>query len=325
MMDPMRTAPASTPLVSDAPYDGRLTEELLRGPDGFDGFWQAARDEVTGLDPAPERVEVVHRDERAVITRIRYRTTGGLTLGAWLREPADGVVDRILIRLHGYDGSVAPLDAIDLPRTAELLPVLRGLPALSLVDGVPSVSSQHVLHGIAHPDTYVHRGCVQDVWLAVTAASLLAPAGAGRVGLTGGSFGGGIGALALPLEDRVQAACLDVPSFGNHPERLRTPCTGSGEAVRLAAEVDPSIREVVAFFDSATAAARIRQPVLVAAARQDPAVPPVGQFAVFQALPGPKSLLALTAGHQEHPGQASEGQLMRATYAQWFRDPPPAL
>ncbi|MEW2516520.1 acetylxylan esterase [Actinacidiphila alni] len=318
------TARGGAPVAADAPYDGRVTEELLRGPEDFDAFWQAARDEAAGVDPAPRRVEVLHRNAREVVTRVAFRTTGGLTLGGWLREPADGAVDRLLVRLHGYGGSGGPPEALGLPHTAELSPVLRGLPELGLVDGIPPVAAEHVLHGIGRRETYVHRGCVQDVWLAVTAACLLQPSGAGRVGLTGSSFGGGIGALALPLESRAEAACLDVPSFGNHPERLRTPCAGSGEAVRLAARADPSVRRTIAYFDAATAAARVTRPVLIAAARHDPVVPPVGQFAVFRALGGPKALLALTAGHLEHPGRAAEERLTRGAFAQWLRDPPPA-
>ncbi|MEZ5576382.1 MAG: hypothetical protein R3F44_12440 [Candidatus Competibacteraceae bacterium] len=38
----------------------------------------------------------------------------------------------------------------------------------------------------------------------------------------------------------------------------------------------------------------------VAAARFDPAVPPPGQFAVYNALAGPKELFVLRAGHFDH-------------------------
>ena len=295
-----------------------LGEAVLRGPDGFDAFWQVARDEALAADPQAERVEVLSREDGRVVTRVRFRTTDGIELGGWLSEPAEGPVRRVVVRLHGYGGAEGPHDPLDLAEAAELTPVLRGLPTLGLVDGIPTTGDLHVLHGIAHRDTYVHRGCVQDAWVSVTAALQLVP-GAQRVDLTGSSFGGGIGALALPLEDRVTAACLDVPSFGNHPARLETPCAGSGESVRLAALDDPSVRDVVAYFDAATAAARVRQPVLVSAARVDPVVPPVGQLSVYYALGGPRSLLLLTAGHFEYPEQERAGRLMRAAYAEWLR------
>lgn len=311
------TSPASLGAF-DADDFPPLGEAVLRGPDGFDAFWQVARDEALAVNPQAERVEVLSREDGRVVTRVRFRTTDGIELGGWLSEPAEGPVRRVVVRLHGYGGAEGPHDPLDLAEAAELTPVLRGLPTLGLVDGIPTTGDLHVLHGIAHRDTYVHRGCVQDAWVSVTVALRLVP-GAQRVDLTGSSFGGGIGALALPLEDRVTAACLDVPSFGNHPARLETPCAGSGESVRLAALDDPSVRDVVAYFDAATAAARVRQPVLVSAARVDPVVPPVGQLSVYYALGGPRSLLLLTAGHSEYPEQEREGRLMRAAYAEWLR------
>lgn len=308
----------SLDLSADSDLVVPVSDAVRRGPDDFDAFWQVARDEAMAADPAPQRVEVVSREGGRVVTRVSLRTTDGIELGGWLSEPADGPVRRVLVRLHGYGGAEGPHDPLGLDATAELTPVLRGLPTLGLVDGIPSTGDRHVLHGIGHQDTYVHRGCVQDAWVAVTAALRLVE-GAERVDLTGVSFGGGIGALALPLETRVTAACLDVPSFGNHPVRLETPCDGSGESVRLAALDDPGVRDVVAYFDAATAAVRVRQPVLVSAARVDPVVPPVGQVSVFSALGGPKSLLLLSAGHMEHPDQEREARVLRAASVEWLR------
>ena len=52
-----------------------------------------------------------------------------------------------------------------------------------------------------------------------------------RLDYMGISFGGGIGALALPWDERFHRAHLNVPSFGHHPLRLTLPepdTTGSG-------------------------------------------------------------------------------------------------
>ena len=79
---------------------------------------------------------------------------------------------------------------------------------------------------------YVHGGCAADT---VVVRGLGAPGAVSR--RRGGwylgiSFGGGIGALALPWDERFHRAHLNVPSFGHHPLRLGMPCVGSGEAVR---------------------------------------------------------------------------------------------
>src|SRR5690606_440225 len=100
-----------------------------------------------------------------------------------------------------------------------------------LSDGpdLPDEGAAHVLAGIDDRETYVHGGCVADVWCAVSALVELVPGVPLPVGYLGGSFGGGIGALAAPWDERIGAVALTVPSFGHHPLRLTLPCTGSGE------------------------------------------------------------------------------------------------
>jgi cephalosporin-C deacetylase len=119
----------------------------------------------------------------------------------------------------------------------------------------------------------------------------------------------------LPWDHRFKRAYLDVPSFGNHPLRVTLPCNGSGESVRLYRKTHPDVMQVLAYHDSATAARRIQIPVLVAAALSDPAVPPPGQFAVYNALPGEKRLFIRQTGH---PDTEADWVALRPKLAEWF-------
>ncbi len=74
------------------------------------------------------------------------------------------------------------------------------------------------------------------------------------------------------------------------------------------------------YFDAATAASFIRQPTMVAPALFDPAVPPPGQFAVYNAIPGKKKLFVKTAGHFGWPGEAEEGRRLQAELGAWFAE-----
>jgi cephalosporin-C deacetylase len=198
-----------------------------------------------------------------------------------------------------------------------IFPCARGL-SLSRQPGLPDVAAAHVLHGIAARETYIHRGCAADVWAAASALTALVPATAARLDYVGTSFGGGIGALALPWDNRFKGAFLGLPSFGQHPLRLQIPSTGSGESVRLHVQRHPETAEVLRYFDASIAARHLHIPVLVAAALSDPMVPPPGQFAVYNALPGPKELLTLQAGHLDWPGAAQEEAAMRAALIQFL-------
>jgi len=63
-----------------------------------------------------------------------------------------------------------------------------------------------------------------------------------------------------------------------------------------------------------------RVPVHVAAALFDPAVPPPGQFAVYNALGGPKELFVLTAGHFDYPAAEEENRRLREELVRFFAD-----
>lgn len=94
---------------------------------------------------------------------------------------------------------------------------------------------------------------------------------------------------------------------------------GSGKAVKD--RVDAGNRPVLgvpAYFDAATAAARIRIPVFVAAATFDPGVPPPGQFAVYNALSGPKELYLRQAAHFNLKGNAHDDAAIASRPEPWF-------
>jgi cephalosporin-C deacetylase len=309
---------SSYDLIShDFPFDptyGYDLDDLLAvpapaPPDDFETFWRALYEQARRVDVAPRVGPVEEERDGVSVFGVTYATLGGLRLGGWLALP-DGPVERGLVIGHGYQGRAAVDLPLPIPGTAAIFPCARGLGERGRANGIPDDAMLHVLHGIESARGYVHGGCVADVWCAASALLRLVPQVAGHLAYAGISFGGGIGALALPWDDRFVAAHLALPSFGQHPLRLTMPCTGSGHAVRRYHAAHPEVAQVLSYFDAATAAAHITIPVQVAAARFDPAVPPPGQFAVHNALRGPRDLVVLSAGHFEHDGQAADERAM---------------
>ncbi len=166
-------------------------------------------------------------------------------------------------------------------------------------------------------------GCVEDLWLAVSTLLELFPEVAGQVAYSGISFGGGIGALAVPWDARVGRLHLHVPTFGHQSLRLAIPSIGSGESVRLfQRHYGFHVIDTLAYYDAASAARHLRIPVLVAAALFDPVVPPPGQFAIFNAIAKPFGrLFVLQAGHFDYAGEAQELQRLNQVVAGFFMKP----
>jgi len=281
-------------------------------PVDFDAFWQNTFVEF-GSGPVDwEVTEALEPTPTHRVERILFASSTGEQVVAWLALP-HGPITRGRVIGHGYGGRTEP-DLADLPAdTAAIFPVAPGQEA-NPPGRFPALSARHVLAGIQHRETYSHRYSAADLWRAATVLLDAAPDAAAALDYQGGSFGGGMGALALPWDERFRRASLDVPSFGHFPIRLSRRCTGSGESVRQHLRQHPEVRPVLDYFDAAIAASRIRIPVHVGAAVKDPSVDPRGQFAVYHALAGPKRLTVRGSGHLEGPiEELSDGLFRQAT------------
>ncbi len=311
-------SPVSLP--HDFPFDptyGYGERELLAitpPPEvpGFVDFW---RDTFAETVAVPLRLEIedavqVVRGRRVRV--VRFDTLGGLRIGAWWAMPGDGEVRRGCVTGHGYGGRGDAVSGWHPRHCAEIMPCAPGF-NLSARPDLPDVALRHVLHGIASRETYLIRACVAAMWSAASALIELVPSVARGLFFQGTSFGGGLGALALPWDARLRGAFLEVPTFGHYPLRLRCPSVGSVAAMADYAAAHPEVLDVLAYYDAAVAAKHVQTPTVVAPARFDPAVPPPGQYAVANALPD-KRLVSLTTGHFDNPNGSSESRAMRRAW-----------
>lgn len=290
----------------DAEFDGSygfaLDELRAVAPvapdDGFAAHWRRWRDEARTVAPEVRVLSSEERDGRR-ISVIEHAGADGVRLRAWVVVPVDGTATAGVVHGHGYGGR----DTVDLRRVpadaAAIFPVARGLGALNTDIGAPEERAAHVTGGLGDPDRTVIGLCARDLWLAADA--LVELVGALPLYYVGESFGGGIGALALPWDERFVGATLIVPTFGQYDERLAVPCLGSGEHQRALVLAHPETRERLRLFDASTAALGVRIPVRVEVALWDQYVPPQGQFAVANAIRD-LELEVLPAGHADYPG-----------------------
>ncbi|MEM8867759.1 MAG: acetylxylan esterase [Verrucomicrobiota bacterium] len=306
------------------PAYGYSLEELLavstaEGPEDFDVFWEARYAEALTVDPRPLLSNEGPAKHGWREFDLNYGSTAGVEIGGWCLVPESGEVEKVFVVLHGYGGREGPDYHLPFENSAILFPCARGI-SRSTYAPISSEPVWHVLHNIQDPHKYVHGGCVEDVWLGVSAALHLFPEVAGRVGLLGISFGGGIGAMALAFDPRIGRAHFNVPSFGNNPLRLTLPTTGSGASVQIMNRRKPGVvDQALAYHDAAVSAKRIQQPVHFACARFDPMVAPPGQFAVYNEVRGEKELFILRAGHYDYPEQEAENVALLREINEFFQ------
>lgn len=290
--------------------------------EGFDAFWQDtyAWARRTPARAALRRIPSAQPDA-VELYELEYDGIGGFRVGGWLTRPVGVAPVRGLVLGHGYGGRDAAEPNFPGPPAVAIYPCARGFNRSARPD-LPGDARAHVLHGIEDSATYLHRFCVADLWSAVSALTELAPEVAGAIDYMGTSFGGGVGAMALPWEPRFRRAFLGVPSFGHHPLRVTMRCVGSGDAVRTYVAENPRTMAVLRLFDSAVAAQFCHIPVMVSCALFDPAVPPPGQFAVYNGLAGPKQLFLRKSDHFSWEGTPDEGHRLYLAQAAWFSQVP---
>lgn len=267
-------------------------------PQGFVEYWQNRIQHVATIDPDIKFLTPPTIENDFQIQEIEFTSSQNQRVFAWVVSPADQNVQNLGVVGHGYGGRTGPDAPSSLPHTACIYPCARGLGRTHTAELIDSTSASHVVFGLESRETYIHGFCVDDYCAAANVLLHLYPEAASRLYYSGGSFGGGIGALLIPWDKRFKAAYFRDPSFGHYPIRVKVPCTGSGQHISAIYEKNAEVLDVLKWFDAATAARFITTPTLVAASLLDPSVPPPGQFAVYNAIPDEhKELCIKTAGH----------------------------
>ncbi len=296
-----------------------LAVEPPAPPADLDRFWSARYDAAMAVDPAPRFTLSRQQHARWQMLDLYYRSTDDMTIGGWLLVPRDRPAVRGLVVGHGYGGRDGPDTHLPVEDAALLFPCFRGL-SRSARHPISQDPNWHVLHDIDKRDRYILGGCVEDLWLGVSALLTLFPWLEGRIGYAGISFGGGIGALAIPWDQRIARGHLNLPTFGHHRLRLTLPSVGSVAAVQRFHRHHPEVMKTLAYYDAAATAQRVKVPMHVAAALLDPMVPPPGQFAVYNAVASRKQLFTLSAGHIDYVAAHQEEAALLAELRDFFAD-----
>lgn len=292
---------------------------LLEKPEDFAVFWQGRYERAIKLNPYPHLKQSGTFHPKYECHDLDYRSTDGFEIGGWVLVPKHEPVTRGVIVGHGYGGRESPDFNLPISNAAFLFPCFRGL-SRSKRWPISDNPNFHVLHDIDKRDRYILGGCVEDLWLAVSALLGLFPTARGHVAYMGISFGGGIGALAIPWETRIRRAHFNVPSFGNHPLRLQLPTWGSAAAVQNYLKTQGNILATLNYYDAAIAAQYIQIPVHVAVALADPVVAPPGQFSIYNALPKGKKLFVLEKGHSDYASKAAQEKALLLDLQEFFSD-----
>lgn len=257
-------------------------------PDDFDAFW----DDVLGraaripLNAAVERVPLRSTPEVDVY-EAHYDSLDGVRIAGWYclptrrkgRLPAilevpgylsDPPVTKATARLGYAAFSAAPRGK--LRSNAQYNPGYPGL----------------LTHNIVDRNTYAYRGFYIDAVRAFDFLLSREEVDPERIGVTGGSQGGGLTLVVSGLRPKVRAAAAGAPflcGFMDAIELTHTyPYQEIRDYLRLYPERETAVRQTVAYFDGIHFGPRITCPIIVNIGLRDNVCPPETGYAVFRAI-----------------------------------------
>lgn len=290
------------PMDMNTPHPVYSLDELLKiqappPPEDFADFWQETYRLATAKTPEYRiEKELWSPDPNSKILQIRFTSYDGFDIGLWIARPAESTGG--LVIGHGYGNPATP-PTTKSPGLTVAMPCLRGL-GISQCAEIPWDCGRHAGYGIQSRETYVVRGAVTDIWQATSVLADLFPDTAGNLNYSGGSLGGGLGAILLPWDGRFKAGEINVPTLAGPMQFAFATSEGNpAHTRRMAALSDPACRKALAYFDGASAARRIGIPVLVTPALSDHSNPPPAQFAIANAIPADCRILRVReVGHR---------------------------
>ena len=287
-------------------------------PQDFDAYWDRAIQEMRRLDSQVEMVASEFQVPYAECFHLYYTGVGGARIHAKYVRPKHAQAPHPAVLLfHGYahhSGDWADKLSYALAGFSVLAMDCRGQGGLSEdPGGVRGTTHKgHIIRGLDdHPDRLLFRQIFLDAAQLAGIVMELPEVDEARVGVMGGSQGGGLAIACAALEPRINRIAASVPFLSDYKRVWEMDLArDSYEELRVFfRHHDPQhtredeIFERLGYIDTQHLAGRIRGEVMLGVGLLDTVCPPSTQFAIYNKIAAPKHLeLYPDYGHERLPG-----------------------
>jgi cephalosporin-C deacetylase len=311
------------PLTFDFSLDKLKTYQGINPrPADLDAYWDKALAEMRALDPQVELTPAEFQVPNAECFHLWFTGVGGARVHAKLLRPKNfGQPHPAVVMFHGYSGDsgdwVDKLTYVSQGYTVAALDC-RGQGGLSEdVGGVTGNTLHgHIIRGLdeaikGSPEKLLFRQIFLDTAELARIVMDMPDVDPNRVGATGGSQGGALTVACASLEPRIKRAAPVFPFLSDY-KRVWEMDQAANAYVELKEyfrrfdprhEKEDAAFEMLGYVDIQHLAGRIRGKVLWTIGLMDTICPPSTQFAAYNKITAPKSMVTYPDfGHENLPG-----------------------
>ena len=311
------------PLTFDFPLEKLKTYQGINPqPADFNPFWDESLAEMRALKPEIELVEADFQAPNANCYHLYFTGMGGARVHAKLLHPKTSTKPHpAVLMFHGYTGDSGDwADKLGYVAQGFTVAALdcRGQGGLSQDRGDVHGNSQHghIIRGLddalqGHPEKLLYRQIYLDTAQLAKIVMEMPEVDPTRVGATGGSQGGALTVACIGLEPRIKRAAPVFPFLADYQRvwEMDQAKDAYAELREYFRHYDPrhiqekAIFEKLGYIDIQFLAPRIRAEVFWAIGLMDTICPPSSQFAAYNKITSPKSMIVYPDfGHEGLPG-----------------------
>lgn len=278
-------------------------------PKDFDAFWTSTLKDARKHDLAA-KFERVHDDAYSLINvyDLSFSGFGGQTVKGWMIEPAAARQSKTklpcVVTYIGYGGGRSlPTDHLTVVNAGAINLVMdtRGQGSVwsagaTSDSGTTGPSFPGVMtRGIDSREDYYYRRLFTDAARAIEAAKAFDLVDPKRIGVTGGSQGGGIAiaAAALAAKD-VKVLLSDVPFLCHYKRAVSIIDTAPYNEItgylRSHRHKEATVFHTLSYFDGVNFASRIKARTLFSVALMDTVCPPSTIYAAYNRIKSKKEI-----------------------------------
>lgn len=272
----------------------------------FKRFWKRTITDLSKVEPE-FKVEPKENapDAPCQLFEVSMRSLGNVLVRGWLEVPRGGRGPYpALLRVPGYSQNMQPLGISGESIIFSFN--IRGHG--NSTDDVPDQPRDFWLRGLDDEQGYFYQGAYMDCIRALDYLCSRADVDQGKLGIWGGSQGGGLSFATAALDQRLDYCVADIPWLGSWEAYFSLTEEGPSEIddwldAKESRTFERALK-TLSYFDTTNLAERIHCPTYMGIGLQDSICPPSTSFGTFNRVRGPKKFrISPLAGHglgQDH-------------------------